>query len=168
MAKQRGKGGFKRASSLVQSRIRHAGESRGFAVSRLLTHWPDIVGPDIARAARPVEVTYGRGIGATLTILTTGAEAPMLEMQKETIRARVNACYGYSAISKIRLTQTSATGFSEGRADFQHKPKSANPEKVPEEVLEKAHSAARNVSDPSLRSALERLGTHILSDSKQQ
>ncbi len=168
MAGQRGKGGFKRAATLVQSRIRNAGESRGFAVSRLLTHWPDIVGPDIARAARPVEVTYGRGMGATLTILTTGAEAPMLEMQKETIRARVNACYGYSAISKIRLTQTAATGFSEGRADFQHAPKKEAPPPVPEAVVEKAQDATRGVSDPTLRSALERLGTHILSDTKQQ
>ena len=168
MAGQRGKGGFKRAATLVQSRFRNAGESRGFAVSRLLTHWPDIVGPDIARAARPVEVTYGRGIGATLTILTTGAEAPMLEMQKETIRERVNACYGYSAISKVRLTQTSATGFSEGRADFQHAPQKAAPEPVSEAATQKAHTATSGVSDPSLRSALERLGAHVLSDTKQQ
>ena len=108
------------------------------------------------------------GAGATLTILTTGAEAPMLEMQKETIRARVNACYGYSAISKIRLTQTAATGFSEGRADFQHAPKKEAPPPVPEAVVEKAQDATRGVSDPTLRSALERLGTHILSDTKQQ
>ena len=168
MARQRGKGGFKRASTLVQSRIRSAGESRGFAVSRLLTHWPDIVGPDIARAARPVEVTYGRGMGATLTVLTTGAEAPMLEMQKETIRERVNACYGYAAISKVRLTQTSATGFSDGRADFDHAPKKTAPDTVPKHVADKAHVAAEGVSDPSLRSALERLGTHVLSDRKQQ
>ena len=168
MATLRGNGGFKRVSSLVQSRIRGASESRGFAVSRLLTHWQDIVGTDIARAARPVEVTYGRGMGATLTILTTGAEAPMLEMQKETIRARVNACYGYSAISKIRLTQTSSTGFSEGRPDFQHKPSRQEPEKIPEAVMERAQSAAKGVSDPTLRSALERLGTNVLSDTKQQ
>lgn len=160
--------GFKRAATLMQSRIRSAGESRGFAVSRLLTHWPDIVGTDIARAARPVEVTYGRGIGATLTVLTTGAEAPMLEMQKETIRERVNACYGYAAISRVRLTQTAATGFAEGRADFDHAPKVAEPELIPEAVVEKAHDATSGVSDPSLRSALERLGAHILSDTKQQ
>ena len=168
MAGPKRKGGFKRAATLMQSRIRSAGESRGFAVSRLLTHWQDIVGPDIASAARPVEVTYGRGIGATLTVLTTGAEAPMLEMQKERIRERVNACYGYAAISRIRLTQTAATGFAEGRADFDHAPKKAAPAAVPEATLEKAQDATSGVSDPSLRSALARLGTHILSDTKQQ
>ena len=168
MATPRRKSGFKRAATLVQSRIRSAGESRGFAVSRLLTHWQEIVGPDIARAARPVEVSYGRGFGATLTVLTTGAEAPMLEMQKETIRERVNACYGYAAISKIRLTQTAATGFSEGQADFDHKPKEKTPSPVSTRAIQEAHDATSGVEDSSLRDALERLGTSILSQKKQQ
>ncbi|MBT8476137.1 MAG: DUF721 domain-containing protein, partial [Alphaproteobacteria bacterium] len=84
--------GFRRTSSLLGKQIREAGESRGFAVSRLLTHWAEVAGPEIAAIARPVEVSYGRaGIGATLTVLTSGAQAPMLEMQKETLRERVNA-----------------------------------------------------------------------------
>ena len=74
--------GFERASGLLSTRIREVGEKRGFAVSRLLTHWAEIVGADVAAVARPVNVSYGRSIGATLTVLTTGAQAPMLEMQK--------------------------------------------------------------------------------------
>lgn len=137
-------------------------------MSRLLTHWHEVVGPDIARAARPVEVSYGKGMGATLTVLTTGAEAPMLEMQKETIRERVNACYGYSAISRIRLTQTAATGFAEGRPDFDHAPKKKADPKTSYAVTEKAHSATTGVADPTLREALERLGTRILSVTEKQ
>ncbi|MBT26349.1 MAG: RNA-binding protein, partial [Rhodobacteraceae bacterium] len=100
--------GFARTSALLQSRIRKAGESRGFAVTRLLTHWPEVVGEDIAAIARPVDVKYGRsgGFGATLTLLTTGAQAPMLEMQKDQIRQKVNGVYGYNAIARIRITQT--------------------------------------------------------------
>ena len=160
--------GFKRAATLVQSRIRTASESRGFAVARLLTHWPDIVGPEIASMARPVNVTYGRGFGATLTLLTTGAEAPMLEMQKETIRERVNACYGYAAIQKIRVTQTAATGFAEGQVDFTPAPNKTRPAPISPEVTEKAHAATTGVGDASLREALERLGANILSQTKQQ
>ena len=82
--------GFARTSSLLQGRIRKAGETRGFAVTRLLTHWAEIVGEDTAQIARPVDVKYGRqGFGATLTLLTTGAQAPMLEMQKERLRETV-------------------------------------------------------------------------------
>ena len=94
-------------------------ETRGFAVSRVLTRWAEIAGEDIAAIARPVEVSYGRqGFGATLTVLTTGAQAPMLEMQKEVLRERVNAAYGYNAIARIRLTQTAPPGFAEGQASL--------------------------------------------------
>ena len=74
---------FKRTATVLQSRIREISEGRGFAQSRVLTHWLEIVGADIAAITRPVEVSYGRGgMGATLSILTTGAHAPMIEMQK--------------------------------------------------------------------------------------
>ena len=100
--------GFKRTDSLLSQQIRKASETRGFAQSRLLTHWTEIAGEATAAISRPVEVSYGRkeGIGATLTLLTTGANAPMLEMQKEQLRARVNAVYGYNAIARVRITQT--------------------------------------------------------------
>lgn len=161
----RRKRGFERAASLVANRVRSAGETRGFAVTRLLTHWPDIVGPDIAAAARPVEISYGRGFGATLTLLTTGPQAPMLEMQKESIRTKVNTCYGYAAIQKIRLTQTSATGFSEGRAQFDGR--EADPVRQEPAVPKAVSEAADGIDDQNLRMALERLGANVLSRKKQ-
>jgi len=161
---KRGRRGFQQAGALAASRIRAAGESRGFAVSRLLTHWAEVVGPDTARIARPVEVKYGRGFGATLTLLTTGAEAPMLEMQKDAIRDRVNACYGYAAIQKVRITQTAATGFAEGRAVFDPAPKRPA---APAPVAPEARQVAEVVRDGDLRAALERLGTYVLSQTKR-
>lgn len=158
--------GFERTSSLVQSRIRHAGESRGFAVTRLLTHWADIAGADLAQIARPVDVKYGReGFGATLTVLTTGAQAPMLEMQKEKLREKVNACYGYSAIARIRITQTAPTGFSEGQAEFTPSRKAHTPQPSPAEQA-RAKATAAPIANNDLRTALEALGQNILSRHK--
>ncbi len=156
--------GFQRAASLVAGRVRTAGETRGFAVSRLLTHWAEVAGPDIARVCRPVDVSYGRGFGATLTLLTTGAEAPMLEMQKDMLRERVNACYGYAAIQKIRVTQTAATGFAEGRASFDPAPK-ITPKPAP--IAPQAVEAVDGVTDNTLRAALERLGSNVISKTKR-
>ncbi len=155
--------GFERASSLVAGRVRAAGEHRGFAVSRLLTHWAEVAGPDIARVSRPVEVTYGRGLGATLTLLTTGPEAPVLEMQKGRIRERVNACYGFGAIERIRITQTAATGFGAPDADPRRQAGAAVPEGPPSARARKAASGVRN---EGLRKALERLGSGVLRDGK--
>lgn len=159
---------FTRAATLLQGQIRRAGETRGFAVTRLLTHWPEIVGEDVARIARPVDVSYGRqGMGATLSVLTTGAQAPMLEMQKERLRDKVNAVYGYNAIARIRITQTAPTGFAEGQADFSHAP-AKRAESAPDPVITRnATAVAAGVGDEKLRAAIESLARNVLSKSKQ-
>ncbi len=156
--------GFKRSGKLIATQIRKATETRGFAVSRVLTHWAEIVGEDIAATARPVEITYGRqGLGATLVVLTTGAHAPVLEMQKEKLRERVNAVYGYNAISRIRLTQTAPTGFAEGQVAFAGKD-TQDPRPIDEVKRKQASVMAEDVSDAGLRGALETLAENFLSN----
>ncbi len=159
--------GFKRTSSLLQDRIKRASASRGFEQSRLLTQWPEIAGEAIAAIARPVSVSYSRGgFGATLTVLTTGPQAPMLEMQKEKLREKVNGVYGYNAISRILITQTAATGFAEGQATFDHRAKSAEPACVAPEHSAIATDLAASVGDSDLRLALAALGANVLSKHK--
>jgi len=154
--------GFAQAGGLVQARIRKAGEARGFAVSRLLTHWSEVVGADIARLCRPVRVHYGKGgIGATLTLLARGAAGPILQAQLPDIRARVNACYGYNAVAQIRITQTAADGFAEPQAGWGGPP--AAPVHPAPEQRAAAADLADGVTDPDLRAALEGLGARILS-----
>lgn len=153
--------GFARASTLVQSRVRTASEGRGFAQSRLLTHWEEVVGADIAKMAQPVKITYGKGgMGATLVLLTTGSMAPMLEMQKEQVRQKVNVCYGYNAVSHVRITQTAPIGFQDGRVAFEGAPK-ASP-KVDPEVVAKAREATQIIESDDLRKALEALGASVM------
>ena len=154
--------GFKRTGNLLTGQIRRASEGRGFAQSRLLTHWAEIVGQEVADIAHPVEITYGRGgMGATLTVLTKGAHAPMLEMQKDNLRERVNRVYGYNAIARVRITQTAATGFAEGQIAFDHR-KKAQPIADRPELRQKAAETASPVTDNALREALARLGENIL------
>lgn len=157
--------GFEAACSLLGERIRSAGEKRGFAVSRLLTHWSDIAGEDLARVTRPVKVGYGRdGFGATLTLLTASAHAPMVQMQLPGLRKRVNACYGYGAISRISLTQTAPGGFAEGRAAFGPAPQVETPIVDPA-LRRQASTTAEGVHDDGLRAALEALALNFLAKS---
>lgn len=154
-----GKRGFKRAATLLSKDMRRVGESRGFAVSRVLTHWEEIVGADIARMARPVEVSYARkGFGATLTLLVGGAVAPMIEMQKAKILEKVNACYGHAAIARIRLTQTAAAGFAEPQAPFTPAPNPVRESAIRQEVA----TLSQGVTDEGLKTALETLGRNVL------
>lgn len=157
--------GFTPASKLLQPRIRAVGEARGFAVARLLTHWDEVVGPAIAAACRPVDVKYGReGMGATLTLLVSGPMAPLVEMQRMQILDRVNACYGYRAIARLRITQTAPRGFAEGQAAFAAAPRRP-PDPVP--VDDRAMAAAEGVADTELRLALAALAANVLSKRKR-
>jgi hypothetical protein len=153
--------GFEPAFGLMKDAVRTAGESRGFAVARLLTHWAEVVGEEMARKTRPVKIGYGKGgMGATLTLLVKAAEAPMLQMALPQLKEKVNAVYGYAAISHIHLTQTAATGFAEGQAEFTQAPKA--PKAPDPATIAKAQAVAEGVADQSLRSALEQLAQNIL------
>jgi len=159
--------GFTRAGGLVRQQIHSVSAQRGFAQSEILTQWAEIVGPDIAGIARPVDVSYARsGFGATLTVLTLGAHAPILEMQKAQLRDRVNAAYGYNAISRIRITQTAASGFADGQVAFAPAPKAQSGASQPsQEVKEKSAQSVEPIRNDTLREALALLGTNILSKS---
>lgn len=160
-ARRRGRG-FQPAASLLADRVQKAAEGRGFAVARLLTHWPEIAGERLAAVTRPVRISHARGgFGATLTLLTSGPMAPMVEMQLPQLRERVNACYGYNAIQRITLTQTAAQGFAEGQAQFTHAPTAPAPPDPAK--LARAAEVAGRFSDPTLAEAIARLALNVSS-----
>lgn len=154
--------GFLQTGGLLTNRIRAASERRGFAETRLLTHWVEIVGQSIANIARPTKVSYAReGFGATLTVLTDGAHAPELQMLLPTLKDKVNACYGYNAISRIRITQVSEHALAELGPKFEHE--SAKPEKpLSTQHVEALKSSLEPIGDAGLRRALENLGNNVL------
>ena len=158
--KRRRSRGFLQTGGLVSQRIRSASERRGFAETRLLTQWTEIVGQAIAAIARPVKVSYAReGFGATLTVLTDGARAPELQMMLPKLQEKVNACYGYNAISRIRITQTAEHGFAEPAIAFAHKD---TPKELSKPQAAELKSSLAPIGDDSLRRALEKLGNNVL------
>jgi len=150
---------------MVEAMVRQASKGRGFAIPQILTHWHEAVGADLAAMCRPVAVNYGqRRAGATLTVLAAGAQAPIVEMQKETLRTRVNAVLGYNAIARLRITQTACIGFGEEKAVFAAKSSPAAPSSDPaaahrsaQRAAQAAKAMARGVKDPQLRDALQLL-----------
>ena len=164
-AKRRYGRGFTQAGGLVGARIQKTGAARGFAQMRLLTHWEEIVGPEIARIAKPEKVSYARkGFGAKLTLLAKPAHAPELQMQLPRIKERVNASYGYCAIADIRITQSGeATGFAESESGFTHDHPTPS---LPPAKAEKLRDEVSGVEDETLRALLKSLGENIMLTSK--
>lgn len=144
-------GGFQPAARLAAPHIRRAAEGRGIAVARILTDWPEVVGADLAGVCRPVRMTHGKGgFGGTLTLLVQGAQAPRVAMEVERIRLQVNACYGWNAVARITLTQTSGQGF----APPTPRRVAANPSPA---ARARAEAAGAGIEDPDLAAALARL-----------
>lgn len=157
---KRGRRGFVQTGGVLGVQIRQVSEKRGFSDTRILTHWVEIAGETTAKISRPVKVSYNRqGIGASLTLLCTGANAPMLQMQIPQIITRVNSCYGYSAINRIHITQTSPAGFAELGKKFEHAPKNKPLSAQKRMQLE---TDVSDVADDGLRQALARLGEKIM------
>ena len=157
--------GFKQAASLITKRVKEASETRGFAQSRLLTHWEEVAGKDTAKIAQPDKVTYKKkGLGASVVLICNGANT-VVEMEKENIRAQVNSVYGYNAITEIKITQTAATGFAEAQAVFDGPQKPAGSSPNPN-ISRAAQEMAASVNDPEFSRALAALAQNVLSKQK--
>jgi hypothetical protein len=81
---------------------------RGFAGGEILSHWPTIVGAELAAFACPLEVKYprGRNAGATLNLrVSHGAAAAMLQMKIPAIIERINRFFGYEAVVQVQAAQ---------------------------------------------------------------
>ena len=81
---------------------------RGFAGGEIISHWPTIVGPELAAFAAPLQIKFPRGknAGATLLLrISSGAAATMLHLKTPLILERVNGFFGYAAIDKVQAAQ---------------------------------------------------------------
>ena len=154
------KNGFKKASVLLRKNIQKVSESRGFAQSRVLTHWSEIVGDEISSVSIPTKVSYRTdGLGATLTILTSGSNGPILEMQKEFIRNKINAVYGYNAVHKIKITQSSPVALiGKNEASMNIMPKK---NKISGKISPSLEKAVNEIDDKNLRQGLEELAINV-------
>jgi hypothetical protein len=164
--------GFETAGGLLEARIRQAGEKRGLALVRLLGHWAEIAGADIAAATRPVRLGYGRdGLGATLTLEVEPARAPIIEMRLPVLRERVNAALGHAAVARIRLSQAAgpATGFAEKPALWAGAApaRAADPDRSGA-LDARARGSVGEVRDEEFRAALEALARNVLSRGMQR
>ena len=163
-AKRRNGRGFVAASRLVAQHLRDPEERRGYAEATLLSRWTEIVGADHATLCVPVRVKHTRGttLGNTLVVLSTGSNAPLVAMRQEDMLARVNACYGYRAVSKIQITQTAPSGFAEGQATFAGPRAKAKPAEPDRAALAEAEATVSRIENPELRDALTRLSRNVL------
>ncbi len=81
----------------------------GFAHGALIAEWPTIAGPTYARMSSPVKLSFApdKRIGGTLTLAVDGPAALQIQHVADLIIAAVNRFFGYKAVERLRLVQTS-------------------------------------------------------------
>jgi hypothetical protein len=130
---------------------------RGFSSFEIVTHWDDIVGPEIAARAEPVRMQWMRGgdgedpVPATLVVRVEGPAALEIAHQTGIIIERVNRYLGWQAVGGVALRQAPLT-----RRGLRPRPRR----------IDDAHAAAiaaelGGIADDGLRAALGRLGAAV-------
>ncbi len=81
----------------------------GFAHAALIAEWPTIAGPVYARMSSPIKLSFApdKRIGGTLTLAVDGPAALQIQHVSDLIITAVNRFFGYKAVERLRLVQTS-------------------------------------------------------------
>ena len=148
--------------SQVAGLTRELFRKRGFAEGHILAHWPDIAGDVIADYSAPERLVFPRRSGdergpapaATLEIRVDGPIALEIKHLEPQIVERINTYYGYSAVSRLKLTQ----GPLPVRPKARRRPIRAL---GPHERRALADEL-QPVTEPGLNEALTKLGERIL------
>jgi hypothetical protein len=133
--------------------------AQGFAASDIVTGWPEIVGEKLANHCEPLKISWPRRIGdqpsepATLLLRVEGAFALEIQHLVPVLIERINTRFGWKAVGKIVIKQ----------GPVRKEPPPSKPAPPSPEAVLKARETVGNVEDESLREALVRLGSGILS-----
>ncbi len=166
--------GPKAVGSFVPKLARKAFEKFGFAAAAVLTDWREIVGPEIAACTAPERLRWpkpadgdaatpaGPRSGATLLLRVEPSRA--LDVQYKTVQIveRINAYFGYRAVTDIRLIQAPLSVARPNQIPVKRSLPAApllGAKAVLKASLAKVDAGA--FEDADLRQALERLGSAV-------
>jgi hypothetical protein len=129
---------------------------QGFASADIVTHWPEIVGPEVAAHAEPIKLQWRRGSEAqsepgTLVLRVEGPAAIEIQHLSAVILERVNRFFGWRAVDRLALRQ----------APLARRTKTRRPAGPSPEAVAKVAAALPDIADDDLRAALARLGAAI-------
>lgn len=144
-------------SQLVGKTIADALARQGFASTGLVTHWPEIVGAEVAAHAEPMRMQWPRRVHeddpepATLILRVEGPVALEIQHLSGVIIERVNRYFGFRAVGRIAIRQ----------APLVRKSAKRRPEPPDPALVAQLAAAMPEIADDGLRQALARLGAAV-------
>lgn len=144
-------------AELVGACVNEAFKRQGFASMELVTHWDDIVGPEIAACCEPIKLQWARtkepedAEPATLVLRVEGPAALEVQHLSGVLLERVNRFFGWQAVGRLALRQ----------APLQRRPKPKPRPAIDPEAARRIADGLTDIDDADLRAALGRLGAAI-------
>ncbi|MEJ0075554.1 MAG: DciA family protein [Alphaproteobacteria bacterium] len=144
-------------SQIVAKTIEEAFARQGFASTGIVTHWAEIVGPEIADHCEPMRMIWPRAVHedaaepATLVLRVEGPVALEIQHLSGVILEKVNRFFGWRAVARLQIRQAPLK---------RQVKKAALPAPDPAEVARLA-ADMRDIGDDGLRDALARLGASV-------
>lgn len=151
-----GKSGFRPAAAAAGEALKAAGARRGIAEHRLIARWAEVAGPELAAYTAPIKIAHARGVGGggTLVVAAEGARAVEAAHLGHVLVERVNAVFGYGAVSRVKIVQAGA-GASQGAASRRDRRGGPAPVDAP------VSPDISAIGDEGLRDALARLEANL-------
>jgi hypothetical protein len=124
----------------------------GFVQHAIVSRWSEIVGERYARVSAPESIRFPQGKRAegVLSLLVSGAHAPMMQHIAPEIVERVNRFFGYPAVAGRAVPP------GEGQPP-PHAPPPPSLKPLPEAMGE----SLRGIADPELKAVLEALAQGV-------
>jgi hypothetical protein len=144
-------------ADLIAPCIADAFARQGFTSCEIVTHWDDIVGPEIAAQAEPVRMQWIRSRDAdesppaTLVLRVEGPAAIEIQHLSAVIIERVNRYLGWQAVGGLALRQ----------APLMRRDRKPQRPKIDEAAAAALAAEMTGIADDALRAALGRLGAAI-------
>jgi hypothetical protein len=93
-------------AELIEGTLDPIARKRGLARAELLSWWPDIVGAAYAGRTAPERIRWPRdGTAATLVVRCDPAFSLQFAHEKDRVRERLNAFFGYPAVGAVKIVQ---------------------------------------------------------------
>ena len=142
--------------------------TRGFVAIDILTKWPEIAGEEIACFSWPECIDFKRGEknnGTLFLNVVSGACALELQHREKFILDKVNTYFGYAAVSRLKIIQTSNIDKTKKTDLSVSKPKKTLVTPAEENYIK---NLSEEVDSPRLKELLLRIGKDIYSDNRRE
>jgi hypothetical protein len=143
-------------ADLVDGTLQAVFARQGFAAVDIVSHWEDIVGPELANRTEPMRLVWPRrddpDSSGTLTVRVEGAYALELQHLAPQVMERVNRYFGWACVGRMAIRQGPVTRRTRA-PDL--------PVEPPAEVVTAVAETLGEFEDEDLKASLARLGALV-------